>query len=83
MLRITRLPDGRTLKLEGKLVGPWVGELAALCSAFAPGTQLRLELSAVGFVDADGLRLLSELQSRGVEMVCMGLVAELLSREAR
>ena len=83
MLRITRLPDGRTLKLEGKLVGPWVGELAALCSGFAPGERPRLELTAVGFVDAGGLRLLRDLLSQGVEMVCAGLIEQLLSREAR
>ena len=58
MLRITPVagPDpAPTLKLEGKLVGPWTDTLREAC---ASAESLRLDLSAVNFVDANGLRLL-------------------------
>jgi hypothetical protein len=87
MLRITlgiEKPAERTLKLEGKLVGPWVGELEAACrEAMALGERLCLDLHAVSFVDADGVRLLRELLGRGARVVCSGLVAGLLAWETR
>jgi hypothetical protein len=88
MLRITHAP-GRdsvsTLRLEGKLLGPWVAELARSCDELScsPGC-LRLDLSAVSFVDGPGLRLLRGLLGRGVTLAeCSGLVAELLHLESR
>jgi ABC-type transporter Mla MlaB component len=71
MLRITWIdPDGtgsnRTLKLEGKLLGPWVDELNRTCEEFEirPGC-LCLNLAAVTFVDAAGIQLLNGLIQRG------------------
>jgi ABC-type transporter Mla MlaB component len=88
MLRITHT-NGHdlvsTLRLEGKLLGPWVTELARLrdelpCSP----DRLRLDLSAVTFVDGPGVALLRDLLGRGATLVaCSGLVAELLHGEAR
>jgi hypothetical protein len=87
MLKITCLagePAIRTLKLEGKLVGPWVDELADACrQGNAPGADLRLDLCAVSYADSAGVRLLRELLGRGVTVVCSGLIAELLSWEGR
>jgi hypothetical protein len=87
MLRITpeiETPACRMLKLEGKLVGPWVATLAEACrEADAAGKGLCLDLRAVSFVDGDGVRLLRELRGEGVEVVCSGLVARLLAWEAR
>jgi hypothetical protein len=84
MLRITRLAGPEpapTLKLEGKLVGPWVGALREAC---VPGEGLRLDLAAVTFADAAGVELLRELLARGVTLAaCSGLVAGLLHEEAR
>jgi ABC-type transporter Mla MlaB component len=83
MLRITH-PEGHgsisTLKLEGKLVGPWVTELARSCNELACSADcLRLDLSAVTFVDGPGLALLRDLLGRGATLAaCSGLVAELL-----
>jgi ABC-type transporter Mla MlaB component len=74
-----------TLKLEGKLLGPWVTELARSCNELAcsPGC-LRLDLSAVTFVDGPGLALLRDLLGRGATLAaCSGLVAELLHGERR
>jgi anti-anti-sigma regulatory factor len=84
MLRITQV-DGRdavpTLRLEGKLSGPWVEELLRVCAPPAAG-PLRLDLSAVTYVDGAGLDLLRALLRRGVTVgACSGFVAQLLHVE--
>jgi ABC-type transporter Mla MlaB component len=88
MLRITRVdsPDsGPTLKVEGKLMGAWVVELEqAYGASSGPTERPRLDLSAVTFVDASGLRLLHELLSQGASLAaCSKLIAELLHLEIR
>jgi ABC-type transporter Mla MlaB component len=86
MLRITHGHDSvSTLRLEGKLVGPWVAELARLCDQLSGSTdRLRLDLSAVTFVDRPGVALLRDLLGRGATLAgCSGLVAELLHVEDR
>jgi len=88
MLRITHTQGHdtiSTLRLEGKLVGPWVMELARSCNELACSPDcLRLDLSAVTFVDGPGLALLRDLLGRGVTLAgCSGLVAELLHLESR
>jgi anti-anti-sigma regulatory factor len=74
-----------TLKVEGKLRGPWVDELARACDELKgfPGC-VSLDLSAVTFVDTAGVELLRLLLRRGVTLAaCSGLVAELLQVESR
>jgi hypothetical protein len=85
MLRITRLVgDGRgqTLKLEGKLEGPWVDlarEAYALSAACASPTCL--DLSGLTFADGQGAALLRELIHSGTQVVgCSSYIAELLQR---
>src|SRR5262249_30904370 len=72
-----------TLRLEGKLVGPWVTELARSGNELpCPPNRLRLDLSAVTFVDRLGVALLRDLLARGATLdACSGLVAELLHVE--
>jgi anti-anti-sigma regulatory factor len=88
MLRISRVTDHdatTTLRVEGKLVGPWVGELNEVCvrQAAADGS-VRLDLSAVSFVDDAGVKLLRELRGCGAKLAaCSQLVAELLQWESR
>ena len=86
MLRIThtRGPNSiSTLRLEGKLLGPWVTELARSCNELACSpNRLRLDLSAVTFVDGPGVALLRDLLARGARLAaCSGLVVELLHVE--
>ena len=86
MLRITRLfPDGLavTVKLEGELVGDWVVATRDACTIFGrTAPRLRLDLAAVTFVDAAGVRLLRDLLAEGAEIAtCSGFVGELLHRE--
>ena len=82
MLRITRILEPHsapTLRLEGKLLEPWIEELL---QEYADG--IRLDLSAVTFVDTAGAMLLRQLIERGTEIVaCSGYVAELLQVDKR
>jgi hypothetical protein len=70
MLRISRVETdgtGTRLRLEGRLVGPWVDELERACAAVAPEEpRLELDLSEVGFLDADAIALIQRLMDRGV-----------------
>jgi ABC-type transporter Mla MlaB component len=88
MLRITHAHSHdsiATLRLEGKLLGPWVTELARSCDELpCSPDRLRLDLSAVTFVDGPGVVLLRDLLDRGARLAgCSGLVAELLHLESR
>ncbi len=87
MLRLTRIAGThrtQTIKLEGKLLGPWVDEVNKACeSSTDPFSRINLELSALIFVDAAGEQLLRDLIARGIEIVaCSGYVAELLRSSA-
>jgi ABC-type transporter Mla MlaB component len=88
VLRITHARGNDSiwaLRLEGKLVGPWVTELARSCNELPCSPDcLRLDLSAVTFVDGPGVVLLRDLIGRGATLAaCSGLVAELLHGERR
>jgi ABC-type transporter Mla MlaB component len=70
MLRIARVDNPidsiPKLKVEGKLLGPWVDELRRACDELdVSSSGLCLDLSAVTFVDAAGFTLLVELVRRG------------------
>ena len=60
-----------TLRVEGRITGPWVEELRAACNlhSLPEEVQLSLELADVAFADAAGIELLKELRSRGVGLV--------------
>ena len=81
MLKITRLPrKGRvlTVKLEGEVLGPWVGAVRAACTKRGRRPR-RLDLAAVTYVDAAGVELLRDLIAEGVEIAaCSSFVGELL-----
>jgi hypothetical protein len=86
MLRITELHDGvsgRTLRLEGKLLGPWVEELRQACIPNGSATRaIQLNLAAVSYADAAGTLLIRELIQRGVILTaCSRYIAELLHVE--
>ena len=85
MLRITRLvKDGTTwLRLEGKLLGPWVEHVRATVAQETPqGNCINFDLSELTFVDAAGLLLLRELSSRGHDLSTRSnFVTELLRAE--
>jgi hypothetical protein len=74
MLRITVVESSRiavTLRVEGRITGPWVEELRTACIVpnFSGDVQLSLELSDIAFADPGGIALLRELRSRGVCLI--------------
>lgn len=80
LLRITRTEEDGTiwLRLEGKLLGPWVDEFRATV-AREPNQAFKLDLAEINFVDVEGLRYLRELTDNGHELVRRSnFVAELL-----
>ena len=91
MLMITKVenPDVITLKLEGRLVGPWVKELAFLWNSAVGLEQksIRVDLSAVTYVDATGVELLTLISQGGARITATGslnqLLVEEISRAAR
>jgi hypothetical protein len=84
MLRITRSDQNGTdpsVKLEGKLLKPWVDEVRRLFTASESTPLPRLELAGLTFVDAAGADLLRQLLRRGVQVKsCSAYVAEVLHR---
>jgi hypothetical protein len=74
MLRITVVESSKiavTLRVEGRITGPWVEELRTACNVHteADDVLLSLELGDVSFADAAGIALLKELRSCGVGLV--------------
>ena len=69
-----------TLRVEGRIVGPWVAELQHSCEeVLTEGQTLKLHLAEVEFMDLRGVALLSSLRSRGVVLLeCPPFAAEQL-----
>jgi ABC-type transporter Mla MlaB component len=73
MLRITVVESSAsavTLRVEGRIAGPWVEELRTTCNVHSNGdsVQLRLDLEDVSFADMAGVAFLRELQAQGVAL---------------
>ena len=74
MLRITTQDDPRvvTLRVEGRLVGPWAAELEKCWRdslASPAGTTVRVDLSGVTSIDAAGKARLAAMHREGVEFI--------------
>jgi anti-anti-sigma regulatory factor len=77
-----------TLRLEGRLAGPWVQELERCCQdalARPENPALVIELDAVTFVDDAGQSLLQAMHDAGATLVargaqCRHLVEEIQQR---
>jgi hypothetical protein len=74
MLRITVIESSKiavTLRVEGRITGPWVEELRIACNVHTlpDEVQLSLELADISFADAAGIALLKELRNRGVGLM--------------
>jgi hypothetical protein len=74
MLRITVVEsDGSavTLRVEGRIAGPWVEELRTTCNVHTGPDQIQLylELEDVSFADSVGVALLKELRDQGVGLL--------------
>lgn len=73
MLKITEITGpagGVTLRLEGRLLGPWVIELEQACDRLqARGITPGLNLGAVEYLDRRGAALLVALRARGTALL--------------
>ncbi len=72
MLRITRLNPGShpaLLKVEGRIAGPWVGELDRVVRlSVNGGGRVVLDVSGVTFADRAGTALLRQLEVTGAAL---------------
>ena len=88
MLIITRSESAdftHTLKLEGRLLAPWIAELASACTdrPIAPD-RVCLDLCHLTFVDAAGVEFLAGLIRDGAKVIgCSAFVAEMLHLKKR
>jgi hypothetical protein len=72
------------IKLEGKLLKPWVDEVRCHFRAADAGSSYGLDLSGLSFADRPGVDLLQQLLRQGVRLhSCSPFVAELLQREPK
>src|SRR5690242_11635248 len=83
VLKITVEEKGQlvTLKLEGKITGPWVAEFSRTWQSLAPSLdskKLFLDLREVTQINAEGRRLLAEIYDKtGAEIQTDSLLIEL------
>lgn len=87
MLRITlvRGSDLSTLKLEGKLTGPWINELERSWSEISkhePRPPV-VDLSDVTFVSAEGKKLLKSLFQQGADLQSRSLMTRFILSEVK
>lgn len=71
-----------TLRLEGRLVGPWVDELRRACEQFqGNGHRLMLDVTDVIFADPTGVALLARLRASAIEFIgCSPFLQEQMKR---
>ncbi len=87
VLKISRIgaPDHTvSLKLEGRVAGPWAEELRRVAdTTLATDSILTLDLRDVSFVDQNGAALLTSLGKRGAQLLHLSpFVAEQLKASA-
>lgn len=84
MLRISRVAESpslaATLRVEGRVVAEWVPVLERECwLALQENGRVRLDLSAVTFIDGRGVAALRRLGAHALEMInCPEFIEELL-----
>lgn len=86
MLRITTRTDADELvmKLEGRLVGPWVRELGACWREAVrtrAGRAIRIDLTGLCHVDAEGRELMTQMYCAGAVFLAGGCLMPEVVRE--
>ena len=73
MLKVTTTDQNQTvtLKLEGKLVGPWVQEVTRVWddTARTPRGGYVIDLRSVTFIDSPGKALLATMSRHGAQLI--------------
>jgi len=83
--------NAATLKLEGRLAGPWVSELERSWRAVKDDSRdkpVMVDLCEVTFVDAEGRKLLSWMYEQGARLrtfgcLAKGIVEEIVQEHSR
>ena len=86
MLRVTtNVEEGQgkvTLKLEGKLAGPWVEEFERCWSSTVEKWKhVVVELAGVTFIDSKGKCLLAKIHGQGAKLIGTGLMTRSIIEE--
>jgi hypothetical protein len=86
MLRITidKNSSATTLRVEGRLIGPWVDELERAWRSIASGPTdgpVSVDLTDVTFVGEEGKRLLESMYGEGAKLKACGCVTRRLVDE--
>ncbi len=66
-----------SLKLEGKLAGPWVQETERAwkaCVNATAGKPVRVDLCEVTFIDCGGKKLLQQMHTQGARLCASGFL---------
>jgi translation initiation factor IF-2 len=73
MLKVTttRQDQTITLKLEGKLAGPWVQEVTRVWvdTEYSPRNGYVVDLRSVTFIDRPGQALLARMSRQGAQLI--------------
>ncbi|MBX3330901.1 MAG: hypothetical protein KF722_10900 [Nitrospira sp.] len=74
-----------SLRLEGRLAGPWIEELSASCHQMSVKQRrcVMIDLTGVTFIDAEGKALLTRLWQAGVELRASGCLTRCVIEEIR
>src|SRR5438105_15318922 len=88
MLKITTQSDSERIrfKLDGKLAGPWVEELARTWESTTGGSEHRpvvVNLSEVTFIDADGKQLVVRRFQQGAEFEAVGCMTRCVVQDTK
>jgi hypothetical protein len=85
MLKVTTTTDGvkTTLQLEGRLAGPWVGELERCWREIAADQAVTVSLQAVTFIDDNGKVLLTAMYRSGAELLGKGCMTKAIVEQIR
>jgi hypothetical protein len=88
MLKITthRSDDSTRITLEGRLVGPWIGELERCwreSEQSAAGRRLIVDLTGVTFVEPEGKALLTRIYQAGAELIATGCCMRSIVEDAK
>jgi len=86
MLRITidKNPRSTTLRVEGRLTGPWVDELERTWRTVASGSadgRVSVDITDVTFVGEEGKKLLEAMYGEGAKLKASGCVTRRLVEE--
>ena len=87
MLKVTTTNQDETItvKLEGKLAGPWVQEVTRVWAdmAYSPRNGYVVDLRSVTFIDNSGQALLARMSRQGAHLIAADCLTRNIVDEIR